>query len=71
MTSADLPPPLRVYTCYVDGVLHTQTFPHAELKAADLERELNKQFHTWLEMTVPGAHDEGRVTGIRFADMEE
>jgi len=71
MTAADTPPPLRVYTCYIDGVLHTQTFPHGEWKGPDLERELNRQFHEWLEMTVPGANAEGRVTGIRFADMTE
>ncbi len=71
MNAADLPPALRVYTCYIDGVLHTQTFPHGEILAADLERELNQQFQAWLEMTVPGAQDGGRVTGIRFADMTE
>jgi hypothetical protein len=71
MNAADTPPPLRVYTCYVDGVLLTQTFPHGDLSVPNLETELNKQFHAWLEMTVPGAQDEGRVTGIRFADMSE
>lgn len=65
------PPPLRVYTCYIDGVLHTQTLPHGDLQAPALDGELNRQFHDWLEMTVPGAHEGGRVTGIRFADMAE
>jgi hypothetical protein len=69
--SVENPPPLRVYTCYIDGMLQTHAFPHGDLKATDLERELNSQFHAWLEMTAPGALDEGRVTGIRFADMEE
>ncbi len=65
------PPPLRVYSCYIDGVLHTQPFPHGEVETADRELELNRRFHEWLEMTAPGAHGEGRVKGIRFADMTE
>ena len=69
MTDDPTPPPLRVYTCYIDGVLHTQPFPHGELQSLALEAELNRQFHEWLEMTAPKAYEEGRVTGIRFADM--
>ncbi len=65
------PPPLRVYTCYIDGILHTQTFPHGDLPPKDLDRELNRHFEEWLEMTAPGARDAGRLTGIRFTDMTE
>ena len=71
MTEDSTPPPLRVYSCYIDGVLHTQPFPHGEVEVRGLEAELNRRFHEWLEMTAPGAHEEGRVTGIRFADMTE
>lgn len=70
MPPAD-PPPLRVYTCYIDGILHTQPFAHGELAAEDLERELNREFHAWLEMTAPGALASGKLTGIRFADLTE
>jgi hypothetical protein len=65
------PPPLRVYTCYIDGMLHTQAFPHGNLSGSQLEVELNRHFHDWLEMTAPAARDEGRVTGIRFSDHIE
>ena len=40
MTADPTPPPLRVYTCYIDGVLHTQPFPHGELASSSLEAEL-------------------------------
>lgn len=65
------PPPLRVYACYIDEMLHTQPFPHAECEPGAFEQEMNRQFQAWLEMTAPGAYDAGRVTGIRFADMTE
>ena len=70
-SSADIPPPLRVYTCYIDGVLHTQTIPHGDLQGEELEPELNRHFNDWLNITAPGAREEGKVTGIRFADMTE
>jgi hypothetical protein len=67
----DTPPPFRVYTCYIDAILQTHTLPHGDLPQADLERELNREFHAWLEMTAPGALEAGRVTGIRFADFTD
>ena len=67
----DSSPPLRVYTSYINGVLHPQAFPHGQFAASEMERELNTQFHAWLEMTAPGALEGGKVTGIRFADMVE
>ena len=69
--SADTPPPLRVYTCYIDGVLFTHTFPHGNLEGEEIELELNRQFNEWLDITAPGAREDGKVTGIRFADMTE
>jgi hypothetical protein len=71
MNAGDTPPPLRVYACYIDAVLHTQTFAHGDVSGPDLEKELNRQFHDWLEMTAPGAFGTERVTGIRFADLTE
>jgi hypothetical protein len=65
------PPPLRVYACYIDEVLHTHNFPHPDLDGVELEQELNRQFHAWLEMTAPGAYEAGRVSRIEFSDMFE
>ena len=69
--SENTPPPIRVYTCYIDDVMHTRTLPHGDLKGTDFEQELNREFQAWLEMTAPKALEDGRVTGIRFADMTE
>jgi hypothetical protein len=67
----DRPPTLRVYACYIDDKLHTHQLPHPELEGLALEQEMNRQFHAWLEMTAPGAHEAGRVSRIEFADMFE
>lgn len=65
------PPPVRAYTCFIDGVAHSFVFPHSGLKGVLLNAEANMRFEMWLEAIAPGARDAGRVTGIRFADMQE
>ena len=69
MTPAPSAPPLRVYTFYLDGILKTHPFSIGDWGPAELDPELNRQFHEWLEMTAPGAFDCGRITRIRFADL--
>ncbi len=63
--------PFRAYTCYIDGDLHAHAFPHGKLRIPEMEAELNRQFHEWLELEGPHAQDEGRVSGIQFSDDVE
>jgi hypothetical protein len=67
--STQRPPPTRVYTCLIDGKPFSEFFLHpAGLEANELSRDLNRQFHEWLEKVAPGAFAEGRVSGIGFSD---
>jgi hypothetical protein len=41
------------------------------MRADELSRHLNREFHAWLENEAPGACAAGRVVAIRFADAWE
>jgi hypothetical protein len=63
---------IRLYTLLVDDQPATQSFDHsAGMEADDLNQDLARRFHAWLEEIAPGAHAAGRVTGIGFSDFTE
>lgn len=64
-------PPVRVYTCFIDGTPHSFVYPHSGLTGVLLNAEANTRFEMWLEAIAPGARAAGKVTGIRFADLTE
>jgi hypothetical protein len=41
------------------------------MPGSEQSRELNRQFHEWLEQQHPGAFAAGRVIHIRFSDYIE
>jgi hypothetical protein len=66
------PPPIRIYTCYIDDELYSKAFRLSQkLRLAELSTLVNRQFNEWLEATAPGARAAGKVTEIRFSDHME
>jgi hypothetical protein len=64
--------PIRCYSWYVDGFHYTKGFQcPASMPGSEQSRELNRQFHEWLEQQHPGAFAAGRVIHIRFSDYIE
>lgn len=63
---------VRVYSCHIDGMPFSRAFFHHDgVSAAQNGRDLNRLFHAWLELHVPGAFAAGRVRGIHFEDSYE
>jgi hypothetical protein len=66
----EAPKTIRLYRLRIDGEASVISFEHGAGMAWDeLNRDLNRQFHEWLEKVAPGAHAAGRVKGISFSDL--
>ena len=59
----------RRFTFKLDGVIHSTAIFHTPgLAGGEQERELERQFSVWLEVTYPGARAAGRISNIAFID---
>jgi hypothetical protein len=60
--------PYRFFTFDVDGIHCSKAFDHPPATTGNLDHDLNRDFHAWLESRLPGYFAVGRVSRIAFTD---